>query len=59
MITKKIKYQKPELIEIQLLDESAIGESGFGDEPPLPSPPGGAPPRPDGMPVGNDIPPGP
>jgi hypothetical protein len=54
----KIKYEKPELIEIILLDESAMGES-FGDEPSLPAPPGGAPPNHDGMPEGDDIPPGP
>jgi len=55
----KINYEKPELIQISLLDESAMGESGFDEEPPLPSPPGGVPPQHDGMPEGDDIPPGP
>ena len=43
---KRINYQKPELIEISLLDESAMGDS-LGDEPggpPGPAPPGGTPP---------------
>lgn len=57
--SSKLFYEKPELIEIQMLDESAMGESagGMPEEPP---PPGEAPGAPNsGMPMGQDIPPGP
>lgn len=40
---KKIKFEKPELVKINLLDESALGETGFGNEPPPPDA-AGAPP---------------
>ena len=33
---KKIKFEKPELVRINLLDESALGDTGFGNEPPPP-----------------------
>jgi hypothetical protein len=39
---KKVRYQKPELIRISLLDESAVGDTGFApEEPPFPTPPRG------------------
>lgn len=50
MVTsKKIKFEKPKLIRIDLLDESALGDTGFGNEPPPPDqcgiPAGGQPPE--------------
>jgi hypothetical protein len=41
---KKIKFEKPELVKINLLDESALGDTGFGNEPP--------PPASEGVPMG-------
>ena len=54
-IDKLIEYKKPELIEIQMLDESAIGGSQPNEPAPAPPPTGagggwvpeGAPPAPD------------
>ena len=34
---KKFKFEKPELLKINLLDETALGDTGFGNEPPPPS----------------------
>ena len=43
-LDKKLKFEKPELVRINLLDESASGDTGFGNEPP--------PPDAQGMPIG-------
>lgn len=52
MVTsKKIKFEKPKLTKIDLLDESALGDTGFGNEPP--------PPDACGTPSGGQMPPGP
>jgi hypothetical protein len=32
--TDKLKYEKPTLTPIDLLDESALGDTGFGEPPP-------------------------
>ncbi len=36
---KKVEYRKPELIRIDLLDESAAGDTFPAEEPPFPVPP--------------------
>jgi len=36
---KKIEYRKPELIRINLLEESAAGDTFPAEEPPFPAPP--------------------
>ena len=48
---EKIKFEKPKLIRINLLDESALGDTGFGNEPP--------PPDALSAPTGGQMPPGP
>ena len=38
---KKLLYEKPELIKISLLDETALGDTFPAEEPPFPAPPRG------------------
>ena len=38
---KKVPYDKPELIRIELLDETALGDTFSPEEPPFPAPPRG------------------